>query len=149
MDLLPPELFIDSADLSCDTFCKLFNHILSSSSYPESWTKGVLVPVPKKVYLSDANNYRDITLTSIFSKLYSHILDTRLRSWAEENNIINENQFGFRKNKSTIDCLYILQAIINKHLSKKKKLYCTFVDFKKAFDLVYRIVIWKAQGVPV
>ena len=142
LDLLPPELFIDSADLLCDTLCKLFNHIFSSSSYPESWTKGVLVPVPKKGDLSDANNYRGITLTSIFSKLYSHILDNRLRSWAEENNIINENQFGFRENKSTIDCLYILQAIVNRHLSKKKKLYCTFVDFKKAFDLVYRNGIW-------
>ena len=61
---------------------------------------GVLVPVPKKGDLSDANNYRGITLTSIFSKLYSHIVDNRLRSWTEENNIINENQFGFQENKS-------------------------------------------------
>ena len=142
LDLLPPELFIDSADLLCDPICKLFNFIFSSSSYPLSWTKGVIVPVPKKGDLSDVNNYRGITLTSIFSKLYSQILDTRLRSWAEENKIINDNQFGFRKNKSTVDCLYILQAIVNRQLNKKRKLYCAFVDFKKAFDLVYRNGIW-------
>ena len=142
LDLLPPELFIDAADLLCGPICTLFNHIFSNSKYPESWTRGVLVPVPKKGDLSDANNFRGITLTSIFSKLYSHILDNRLRSWTEENNIINENQFGFRENKSTIDCLYILQAIVNRQLNKKKKIYCTFVDFKKAFDLVYRNGIW-------
>ena len=78
----------------------------------------------------------------LFSKLYSNILDNRLRPWTEENNIINENQFGFRENKSTIDCLYILQAIVNRQLNKKKKIYCTFVDFKNAFDLVYRNGIW-------
>ena len=100
------------------------------------------MPVPKKGDLSDVNNYRGITLTSIFSKLYSQILDTRLRSWAEENKIINDNQFGFRENKSTVDCLYILQAIVNRQLNEKRKLYCAFVDFKKAFDLVYRNGIW-------
>ena len=142
LDLLPPELFIDSADLLCDAICKLFNYIFSSNNYPVSWTMGVLVPVPKKGDLSDANNYRGITLTSIFSKLYSHILDSRLRSWADENKLLNESQFGFRENKSTIDCLYILQAIVNRQLNKKKKLYCTFVDFKKASDLVYRNGIW-------
>ena len=141
-DLLPPELFIDAADLLCDPMCKIFNHIFSNKSYPKSWTMGVLVPVPKKGDLSDANNYRGITLTSIFSKLYSHILYNRLRSWAEENNIINENQFGFQENKSTIDCLYILQAIVNKQLNKKKKIYCAFIDFKNAFDLVHRNGIW-------
>ena len=118
--------------------CKLFNYILCNNLYPDSWTKGILVPVPKKGDLSDVNNYRGITLTSIFSKIHSHILDERLRTWAENNNIIDDCQFGFRKNKSTVDCIYILQAIITKQLSSKRKLYCAFIDFKKAFDLVYR-----------
>ena len=142
LDLLPPELFIDSSDLICAPICKLFNCIFSSNNYPLSWTKGIIVPVPKKGDLSDVNNYRGITLTSIFSKLYSHILDNRLRSWAEDNNIINDNQFGFRENKSTVDCLFILQTIVNIQLHKKRKMYCAFVDFKKAFDLVYRNGIW-------
>ena len=138
LDLLSPELVIDSSDLLCAPICKLFNCIFSSNNYPLSWTKGIIVPVPKKGDLSDVNNYRGITLTSIFSKLYSHILDNRLRSWAEDNNIINDNQFGFRENKSTVDCLFILQTIVNIQLHKKRKMYCAFVDFKKAFDLVYR-----------
>ena len=39
--------------------------------YPDSWTRGIIVPVPKKGNLNDANNYRGITLTSIFSKIFS------------------------------------------------------------------------------
>ena len=142
IDLLPPELFIDSVDLIGNMLCKLFNYIFSNSIYPSSWTKGLVVPLPKKGDKNIVNNYRGITLTSIFSKIYSQILDLRLRTWAESNNIISDSQFGFRQKKSTIDCLFILQAIVNKQLSKKKKLYCAFIDFKKAFDLVYRNGIW-------
>ena len=66
LDLLPPELFIDSSDLLCEPICKLFNYIFQSNTYPLSWTKGIIVPVPKKGDLSDVNNFRGITLTSIF-----------------------------------------------------------------------------------
>ena len=81
-------------------------------------------------------------MTSIFSRTYSHILDNCLRTWAEDINILNVCQFGFMQNKSNIDCLFILQSIVNNQLYRKKKLYCAFIDFKKAFDLVYRNGIW-------
>ena len=142
MDLLPPELFIDTSDLLSESLCKLFNFIFINNLYPESWTRGIVVPVPKKGNLSDVNNYRGITLTSIFSKIYSHILDNRLRTWAEDINILNMCQFGFMQNKSTIVCLFILQSIVNNQLYRKRKLYCAIIDFKKAFDLVYRNGIW-------
>ena len=99
--------------------------------------------MPKKGAKNDVNNYRGIMLTSIFSKLFSQILDSRLRHWAEENNLLSDEQFGFRQKKSTVDCIFILNAIINKVICKeKKKLYCAFIDFRKAFDLVYRNGIW-------
>ena len=72
LDLLPPEVFIDSSDLLCEPICKLLNCIFHSNTYPLSWSKGTIVPVPKKGGLSDVNNFRGITLTSIFSKLYLH-----------------------------------------------------------------------------
>lgn len=78
VDLLPPELFIDSSDILCPLLATLFNHLFDNHIYPESWTKGIIVPVPKKGDKSDVNNYPGITLTSILSKIYSHILDDRL-----------------------------------------------------------------------
>ena len=72
-DLLPPELFLDSFELIGDLLCKLFNYIFSNNLYPESWTKGLIVPVPKKGDLANVNNYRGITLTSIFFKKFIHL----------------------------------------------------------------------------
>jgi hypothetical protein len=94
--------------------CKLFNFLYSKGVYPESWTKGILVPVPKKGDLSNVDNYRGIMLTSIFSKIFSYLLDNRARKFAEENNILTDCQFGFRQKRSTIDCIFVLQTLIDK-----------------------------------
>ena len=84
-----------------------------------------------------------ITLTSIFSKIFSILPDNRLRKWSEENNLLSDLQYGFRKNRSIIDCVFVLNSIINKPIiAEKRKLYYAFIDFHKAFDLVYRNGIW-------
>ena len=106
--------------------------------YPDSWSRGIIVPVSKKENMRNVNNYRGITLTSIFSKIFSHILDDRLRSYVEDNNYLNASQYGFRENKSTTNCIFILKSIIDSTENAGKKLFCTFIDFRKAFDLVYR-----------
>ena len=51
-------------------------------------------------------------------------------------------QFGFRKNRSTIDAIFILNAIVNKVLNSKQRLYCAFIDLKAAFDNIYRNALW-------
>jgi len=79
----------------------------------------------------------------ICSKIFSILLDNRLRLWSESNNLLSDFQFGFRKSKSTVDCIFVFSSIIDKVINhEKKKLYCAFVDFQKAFDLVYRNGIW-------
>ncbi|MES9883266.1 MAG: reverse transcriptase family protein [Sedimenticola sp.] len=142
IDLLVPEIFIESRDQLTPLLCQIFNHLYSNCIYPESWTRGIVIPVPKKGDKRDPNNYRGITLTSIFSKIFSQMLDNRLRKWSEENSLLSSSQFGFRKNRSTVDCIFILQSIIDRVIRKRKKLYCAFVDFQKAFDMVYRNGIW-------
>ena len=103
----------------------------------------IIVPVPKKGNPNDVNNYRGISLTSIFSKIFSSKLNKRLSTWANDNDLLNNFQYGFRKNRSTIDCIFVLNCIIDKVVNNEKgKLYCCSVDFKKAFDLVYRNGIW-------
>lgn len=63
-------MFLYAKDILAQLLCNVFDHIYSSNKYPESWTKGVIVPIPKTENLEDVNNYRGITLTSIFFKNY-------------------------------------------------------------------------------
>lgn len=72
--------------------------------YPESWTHGILVPVPKKGYLNITDNYRGVMLTSVVSKIFSQLLDFKALAFVETNNILSDIQYGFRQKHSTVDC---------------------------------------------
>ena len=101
-------MFIESSGIITSIVCTLFNYMYSNTTYRSEWAKGVIVPVPKKGDPNIVNNYRGITLTSIFSKICSILLDNRLRVWSESNNLLSDFQFGFRKSKSTVDWCYHL-----------------------------------------
>ncbi len=79
----------------------------------------------------------------ILAKLFVMILEKRLSEWVEQHGLRAKGQAGFRKDYCTIDQLFILRTLIEQSKAKKKPLYCYFVDFKKAFDIVPHEVLWQ------
>ena len=75
-------------------------------------------------------------------KFTHRYLLNRLSKWSEENDKLSKNQFGFQKGKSTIDCIFLLNAIVSKVLNSGEKLYCCFIDYEKAFDRIGRPLLW-------
>ena len=142
-DGLIAEIFKSSYNILSPLLLRLFNVIFISGSYPKQWSEGLITPIHKKNDLEDVNNYRGITLINVLSKIYSHLLNNRLLKWASENNKLSDCQFGFQKNKSTVDCIFIFHALISKILSQGDKLYCCFIDYQKAFDLINRSFLWQ------
>ena len=120
----------------------LFNKIFDLEYFPESWSEGFIVPLHKKGSQDDGNNYRGITLLSTLGKLFTSILNNRLKTWAEEYHVYVEAQAGFRASMGTTDNIFVMHGVINHLLNKGEKLFCAFVDFTKAFDYVVREVIW-------
>lgn len=106
------------------------------------WNKGIIIPLHKKGSLSDTNNYRGITLVSCFGKIFSGILNERLQNWAKQNSANTDAQFGFKSKYSTEDAIFMLNPLIERHLNNRKRFYCAFIDFKRAFDSVYRNGMW-------
>ena len=92
----------------------------------ECWAEGSIVPIFKSGDRHNTNNYRGITLLSCIGKLFTRVINDRLTTWADKNGIINENQLGFRKGRGTVDCLFILNGLIQMMLSKGEKIYCCF-----------------------
>ena len=85
---------------------------------------------------------RLLSLYSCLGKLFTAILNKRLGRFSEEAILMNENQFGFRKSYSTTDSIFTLFSFFEILKRKKKKLFCAFVDFEKAFDTVWRDALW-------
>ena len=96
----------------------------------------------KKGNLNDVNNYRGITLLCTLGKLLTRILNNRLGDWAEMYNVYREAQAGFRKKMGTTDNIYVLHRMINHMINNGKQLFCTFIDFSKAFDYISRENLW-------
>jgi len=71
------------------------------------------------------------------------ILESRISQWAETNDLRAKGQTGFRKDFRTTDNLFILHTLTEQARFQKKKLYTCFVDFKKAFDIVSRDLLWQ------
>ena len=135
--------FLKNSNLEVrNVLLKIFNVILESGIFPSEWTIGEIVPVFKKGNINDPSNYRAITLISCVGKLFTFIINEKLNIFAESNNIFSENQFGFRRDKSTVDCLFILHGLIEHFLNNSKSFYCSFVDLTRAFDGLERNVLW-------
>jgi len=62
------------------------------------------------------------------------------RSKAEE--VLSEEQAGFRAGRSTVEQIFNCRLIIEKHLQHQRDLYHNFIDFKKAFDRVWHEGLW-------
>ena len=141
-DMLVNEIFIYGKDIIVPLLSRIFNCILVSGNFPSSWSKGIIVPIFKSGDINSVTNYRGITLLSVFGKLFTSIINNRLSKWAEDHKLFFEGQAGFRKNYSTIDNIFLIQCMVERLLDRGKKLFCCFVDYKKAFDLVNHDCLW-------
>ena len=122
---------------------ELFNLIFDTGILPDVWLLGNIKPIYKnKGNPLDPKNFRPITILSCLGKLFTSILNERLRKFSEEALLLNENQFGFPKSYSTTDSIFSLFSFFEILKTKKKKLFCAFVDFEKAFDTVWREALW-------
>lgn len=125
-------------------YVKLFNLILDTGIVPDSWSNGIMITIFKnKGSRSDPEMYRGITLNSCFSKTFSAMLNYRLNNYADHVDLISKSQAGFRRGFSTVDNIFVLYSLITIYFSFGKKLFCTFIDFKSAFDTVWRSGLWQ------
>lgn len=106
---------------------------------PERWREGVISPIFKRGDRENVKNYRGITLLNTAYKIYAMILENRLSREIEQKKLIPETQAGFRRGRSTIDNIMILNYVVNREIKEKGgKLYTFFADLTAAFDKVNR-----------
>ena len=136
------EYFIETIDIIAPHLCDIFNSILDSGTFPKKWCEGMIIPLFKKGDRNCPSNYRGITLLSCFSKLFTTVINKRLNLLCDENKSCSDAQFGFRKDRSTIDTMFTLLNLVQNFLNKNKRLYVAFVDLQKCFDSIYRNALW-------
>ena len=117
----------------------LFNEIFQTRVFPDSWRIAAIIPIPKphKDH-STPLNFRPISLTSCLCKLLEKMVNARLMWYLEKNGCLNNIQSGFRKGRSTTDCIVQLTTDMQQAIIEKKHTIAVFFDLQKAYDTSWR-----------
>ena len=134
---------LQSGDISMlKWLVRVMNVCWMEGRVPQDWQDSCLVPIYKgKGDRAQCNNYRGISLLSVVGKVYGKVLIERVKMLTEE--IISEEQGGFRKGRGCVDQVFTLRTLIEKHREKKKDLFVCFMDLEKAYDKVSRSKLWE------
>ena len=73
---------------------------------------------------------------AIFGKIFEKIIYSRLYSFINSQNILNENQYGFRKQHSTNHAINYSVTHVQKLIREKNHVLGIFIDLSKAFDTI-------------
>ena len=132
-----------SSNMLVNHWCVLFNCILKSGIYPDTWCDAIISPLFKKGSSTDVHNYRGISLLCTLSKVFTKVLNNRMSAWSEEHGKIDECQAAYRPGRSTAEHIFALYGIAQKYLCKSKsRFYCAYVDFSRACDNIPHSHLW-------
>ena len=126
------------SDKSLLRLLETYNQAWTERKYPESWFHSFIVPIPKpNKDHSLPENYRPISLSSCFHKIFERMVKARLTHFTETNpQCISPIQSGFIRGRSTTDNLVLLVSDIQHAFGRKQVTAATFLDLKKAFDSI-------------
>ena len=126
--------------------CRLFNACIAQGIFPECLKIAEVVPIFKKGDQHKTSNYRPISLLSHFDKIFEKIIYTRLITYLNKYHLLNDCQFGFRKNYSTTMAVSNIYDKLIKNIEQNLYSCCLFLDLSKAFDTVdHKILLTKMR----
>ena len=143
---IPVMLVKSSARIISPILTKLYNKNIENGTFPEKFKTGKVTPVYKKENAELLENYRPVSTLPIFGKIFEKLIYSRLYSFLTAKGILNTNQFGFRKGRSTVHALHSSVNIIHDALNIGKHVLGIFIDLSKAFDtLDHKILLDKLE----
>ena len=144
VDNIPSKLLKNRGEATTTVLTAIYKKIWEMKERLKEWTQSLAIPLSKKGKLKQCQNYRTISLISHPSKIMLRIILNRLKTKAEE--LLAEEQAGFRPDRSSVEQIFYGQVIIEKHLQHQRHLFRNFIDFKKAFDRVWHAGLWQILG---
>ena len=121
-------------------FTDLVNTAFKEGQVPESLAVGKMTLIDKKAPSLFVKDKRPLTVSSVLLSVITKILHGRLDPICEAEGYYGAVQYGFRKNLSMSDCVFILLAAIRR--AKRKGQTISFCDIAKAYDSVDRELLY-------
>lgn len=109
--------------------------------FPDKLKIASLKPIYKKDDKERVQNYRPIALIPILSKIFEKAMHIRIMNFINRQDILDSNQNGFQKGKSTVLSAFRLVSEIMSYMDRPTEVVAIFIDMSKAFDMVSHEVL--------
>ena len=144
-DGIPVELIQAAGSVAVGLLLEIFNEAYKTERIPREWQEGLVCPILKKGDKTACENHRGVTLLSHALKIYTGIIEQKLRGCVEEK--LGEWQHGFRPGRGTADLIFTMKMMLEKCWEWNKSKMVLFIDLKKSFDRVNRQAMWNTLRV--
>ena len=105
---------------------------------PSTWLHANITCLYKKGAMNVGANYRGISIGANMSRILAKIILARMKEAYETH--LGERQFGFRRNKSTSDAIFIMKSVVQKHGGT---LVAVYIDLTAAYDHIPRDFLFR------
>ena len=117
----------------------VYNEIWASRTFPNSWHYAHVIPIPRRDgRLTSPTSFRPIALTDCLCKVFERMVNKRLIFVLESKGVLNVQQSGFRKHRSTLEHLVHLEHCIAEAFANREFMIAIFLDIQKAYDMTWR-----------
>lgn len=142
-DDVPSFLLKKILDVITKPLVFLINLSFCTGKFPTALKTGKIIPIHKKGNVSCMENYRPITLTSVFSKMFEYCFLERLVLYLNKFNIISPNQHGFQCGRSTDTAIHAFYNELIRFIDANEAPVGIFCDLSRAFDCVNHEILFK------
>ena len=127
-------------------FLHLYNMVIGTGIFPDSWKIATVIPIPKCNNPNEPSELRPVSLLPLVGRILEKLIHSQLSLFLENTRFLSACQHGFRKEHSTTSAAsrFIDDLVLS--LDKGQYTMAIFLDIKKAFDTIdHKIIIRKMR----
>ena len=125
-DEIPAEVKALS-DSAVNVLHDLANTIYETGKIPEILQKSVFITIPKKIGVTECENFRIIAIMSHAIKILLKICVLRMKNKIHPE--IAEEQYGFQQEKSSRNAIFFLTILSERAIEMQQHLHVCFIDY--------------------